>query len=262
MRTIFFTIVLLLLTGAIRLTAAGKESGTSWRSLPLIKDGKVSPDWAQVGWGSFVVDGDTIRTEPDGRGIGLMVYTREKLGNCQIRVVFKPKTARANSGFYIRIDDGILNWTNKESPAVTRDANGKITEESMAKLKEVADSEAGPWYAVHHGYEVQIMEAAGAHGTGSIYSLADAAPLPRKQEGDWRTMVVTLNGTRVQVDIDGQRVSSFDTKVKDPRTKRNWTEPKLDAKRPESGYIGLQTHDPGDIVSFKEVSVRTLGGKP
>jgi hypothetical protein len=248
-------IVCLILGVTTLLTAAGNDS---WRSIPLIKKGKVSPDWAQVGWGHFVVDGDAIRTEPDGRGIGLLVYTREKLGNCQIRVVFKPKTARANSGFYIRIDDGILNWTNKESPAVTRDANGKITEESMAKLKEVADSEAGPWYAVHHGYEVQIMEAAGAHGTGSIYSLADAAPLPKKKEGEWRTMIVTLNGTRVQVEIDGQRVSSFDSNTKDPRAKRNWTEPKLEAKRPEAGYIGLQTHDPGDIVSFKEVSVRPL----
>ena len=29
-------------------------------------------------------------------------------------------------------------------------------------------------------------------------------------------------------------------------------------KRPTVGYIGLQTHDPGDIVFFREVSVRPL----
>jgi hypothetical protein len=28
--------------------------------------------------------------------------------------------------------------------------------------------------------------------------------------------------------------------------------------RAEAGYIGLQNHDPGDIVWFKEVSVRKL----
>jgi hypothetical protein len=28
--------------------------------------------------------------------------------------------------------------------------------------------------------------------------------------------------------------------------------------RPETGYIGLQNHDPGDEVWFKEVSVRPL----
>jgi hypothetical protein len=261
MQSTYVSILLIILGAAVRLTAAGGNSEQSWRTIPLIKDGKVAPDWAQVGWGRFVVDGDSIRTEPDGRGIGLLVNTREKFGNCQLRVVFKTSTPKSNSGFYIRIDDGILKWVNKESPAVTRDANGKITEESMAKLKEVADSEAGPWYAVHHGYEVQIMDAAGAHGTGSIYSLADASPVPKRIEGAWRTMVVTLNGTRVQVEVDGQRVSGFDSETKDPRTKRNWTEPKLDSKRPQAGYIGLQTHDPGDIVNFKEVSVRPLLGK-
>src|SRR3954465_14552975 len=122
MRKTCLITVLLFLVAKTHLTAAGKQSDQGWRSIPLTKNGQVSPDWAQVGWGRFVVDGDTIRTDPDGRGIGLLVYTREKLGNCQIRVVFKAKTPRSNSGFYIRIDDGILNWTNKESPAVNRDA--------------------------------------------------------------------------------------------------------------------------------------------
>ena len=35
-----------------------------------------------------------------------------------------------------------------------------------------------------------------------------------------------------------------------------------DAKRPQSGYVGLQAHDPGDVVRFKEVSVRPLAEKP
>ena len=36
----------------------------------------------------------------------------------------------------------------------------------------------------------------------------------------------------------------------------------FEAKRPLAGYIGLQNHDPGDVVFFKEVSVRPLpGGK-
>ncbi|MDB6030068.1 MAG: hypothetical protein JWM16_406 [Verrucomicrobiales bacterium] len=259
MRYIYLAVTVLIFGGGLNLSAADKETNNPWHSIPLVKGGKVSSDWAQVGWGKFVADGKMIRSEPDERGIGLLVYTREKLGNCQIRTVFKGKTPRSNSGFYIRIDDGILDWTKKESPAVSRDDNGKMSEEMVTKLKGIADSEAGPWYAVHHGYEVQIMDAAGAHGTGSIYSLADAAPLPEKSEDGWRTMVITLNGSKVMVDIDGKRVSSFDSEAKVTRAKRNWTEPKLDTKRPEVGYIGLQTHDPEDIVWFKEVSVRPLG---
>jgi hypothetical protein len=38
------------------------------------------------------------------------------------------------------------------------------------------------------------------------------------------------------------------------------TEPIRELKRPTHGYIGLQTHDPGDVVWFKEVSVRCLVG--
>ena len=39
---------------------------------------------------------------------------------------------------------------------------------------------------------------------------------------------------------------------------KEWFEPKREPKRPVAGYIGLQNHDPGDVVWFKEVSVRPL----
>src|SRR5437762_12375927 len=68
----------------------------SWRSLPLIDNGKVAADWQQAGWGTMVVEGDAIRTEPSERGLGLAVYTKEKFGNCEIRVVYRPKNARCN----------------------------------------------------------------------------------------------------------------------------------------------------------------------
>jgi hypothetical protein len=40
-----------------------------------------------------------------------------------------------------------------------------------------------------------------------------------------------------------------------------WYEPRREPKRPQTGYIGLQTHDPADIVWFKEISVRPLPNK-
>src|SRR4051812_38079590 len=80
---------------------------TGWRSLPLIKDGQVDPAWVHVGYGGFVVDGGALRTESDERGLGLLVYRPEKFGDCQLRVVFKAKDAKSNSGVYVRIGDGI-----------------------------------------------------------------------------------------------------------------------------------------------------------
>jgi hypothetical protein len=53
---------------------------------------------AHVGWGGFVVDGDSVRTECDPKGLGLLVYKKERFGNCQIRVVFRSKEAKSISG--------------------------------------------------------------------------------------------------------------------------------------------------------------------
>ena len=62
------------------------------------------------------------------------------------------------------------------------------------------------------------------------------------------------------VDIDGQRITTFDPDSRDIPRDRKWYEPKREPKRPTVGYIGLQNHDPGDVVTFKEVSVRPLKG--
>ncbi|MBW8885784.1 MAG: DUF1080 domain-containing protein, partial [Planctomycetia bacterium] len=187
------------------------------------------------------------------------VYTKEKFGNCQIRIVYRPQTARSNAGVHIRMDDGILNWIGKDSIAVKRDANGKLPPDQIAKMQEASEKEEGAWYAVHHGYEVQIMDSADAfHRTGSIYSYASAAELPEAPAGQWRTMVITLQGDLVLVELDGKQITRFDSASADLPPRKNWSEPKREYKRPEVGYIGLQTHDPGDIVFFREISVRSL----
>ena len=71
-------------------------------------------------------------------------------------------------------------------------------------------------------------------------------------------MIITLAGERVLVDVDGQRVTTFDAGSADLPPRKQWHEPKREWKRPPAGYIGLQNHDPGDVVWFKEVSVRSL----
>src|SRR5262245_48686824 len=251
--------VMSICVGFLSVAVANPMIAAEWRSLPLIQNGKVAPEWQQTGWGKFVVEGDAIRTEPDERGLGVLVYAKEKLGDCQIRIVYRPQDARDNAGVHIRMDDGILKWVGKDSIAVKRDANGKLAPDMIARMKEASEKEEGAWYAVHHGFEVQIMDSADAfHRTGSIYSYASAADLPEKPAGDWRTMIITLQGNLVLVELDGKQITSFDSAAKDLPPRKNWPEPKREYPRPEVGYIGLQTHDPGDIVYFKEVSVRPL----
>jgi hypothetical protein len=221
----------------------------------------VDEGWVHVGWGGFVVEDGSLRTDCDPKGLGLLVYKKEKFGNCQLRVLFRTKETKSNAGIYVRIADGILDQVSKPGAAFERGAGGKISNESMKNMMKTSEREEGPWFAVHRGYEVQIMDAADPiHRTGAIYSLAPSTAVSEKPPGEWRTMIITLAGNRIFVDLDGKRLTSFDSENPDVPPRKQWYEPKREPKRPEAGYIGLQNHDPGDIVWFKEISVRPLPG--
>jgi len=133
------------------------------------------------------------------------------------------------------------------------------TEKSQKVLRLIADKPKDEWFAIHHGYEVQIYDPGDPfHRTGALYSLSPATALASKV-GEWNTMEITLKGDSVAVTVNGVSVQHFDpaTAVIPERTKDY--EPER-GPRPESGYIGLQNHDetPGSQVYFKEVSVRPL----
>lgn len=251
--------ILLMVFAGERVALQGAEAGSAdgWRPLPLITDGKVDPQWVQIGWGGFVVEDGTLRTNPDPRGLGLLVYRKERLGSCQIRIVFKASTAKSNAGVYVRLADGIFDQIGNPGAAFDRNEAGRISKPSMELVKASAERDEGPWFAVHHGYEVQIADSGDAlHRTGAIYSLAPSSA-PTKP-GEWRTMIITLDGERIAVDVDGRRTTNFDLRSRDLPPRKQWHEPKREPPRPEAGYVGLQNHDPGDIVWFKDVSVRPL----
>ena len=186
-------------------------------------DGKTLDGWEHVGPGKMVVEDGVIRTEG---GMGLLWYTREKVGNAVLRVVYKTTGEKSNSGVFIR----------------------------------VADKPKDEWYAVHLGYEVQICDGADPfHRTGAVYSLSKAEAAPGKV-GEWNTMDVTLKGRRVTVTLNGVQVQDFDPETAKVPDRTKDYEPER-GPRPESGYVGLQNHDDAGQnlhVYFKEVSVRPL----
>ncbi|HEX3871734.1 MAG TPA: DUF1080 domain-containing protein [Pirellulales bacterium] len=200
--------------------SAQETQQNEWR--PLF-DGKTLDGWEHVGPGNMVVEDSLIRTEG---GMGLLWYTREKFGNCVIRIVYKTTSKASNSGVFILI----------------------------------AEKPQDPWYAVHHGYEVQVCDGADEfHRTGAIYSLSKALASPSKVN-EWNTMDITLKNQNVLVTLNGEKVQEFnpETSVIPERTK--WYEPER-GPRPSSGYIGLQNHDDvgqGKQVYFKDVSVRSI----
>jgi hypothetical protein len=262
MRNSVITAISLLVLSMVPNCVVGGDTppADGWRALPLIKAGKVDPAWVQIGYGGFAVEDGTLRTDCDEKGLGLLLYRKEKFGDCQIRVVYKSKDARSNAGVFVRIDDGILKKITEKHRPASRDALGELTKESLQIFMDASEKELGPWYAVHHGYEVQICDgAAGKRSrTGAVYSLAESVALSTKPPTEWKVMIITLDGNRVLVDIDGRQVTTFDPAGKGVPADRQWFEPRREPKRPETGYIGLQNHDPGDVVYFKEVSVRPL----
>lgn len=255
MRTCYlpcFTVVVVLAA-----TLLNAEDPKEWRTLPLTAGDKAHPDWVQLGYGKMSVDNGSLRTDCDARGLGMLLYTKEKFGNCQLRIVYRAEHEKSNSGVFIRIGDGAVKAAKDTVLPAERTNTGDLTPEGLKRMQDASEKELGPWYAVHRGYEVQINDGADErHRTGAIYSLAKAAPAPKKAEGEWRTMLITLKGTKVLVDVDGERVSEFDSATTEVTKDRQWYEPKREHVRPEKGYIGLQTHDPGDVVWFKDVSVR------
>ena len=248
---------MLLAACALLTPAVCAAEDTLWRTLPLITEGKPDAAWAQVGWGGFVVEDGTLRTACDERGMGLLLYRAEKFGDCQLRVVYRCEKAKSNSGIYVRLEEGALARVGEKSPEVHRDTQGKLSREMIEILKGASEKQLGAWYPVHHGYEVQICDAGDAwHRTGAIYSLAQA--VPERPQTEWRTMLITLVGERITVEVDGRQFSSFDAGATNLPPRKTWTEPLREPKRPTHGYIGLQNHDPGDVVWFREVSVRPL----
>jgi hypothetical protein len=221
-RTVFATLsAVAMVSGVTALGQVEPEKPGGWRT---IFDGKSLEGWQHIGPGKMVLQEGIIRTEG---GMGLLWHTKEKFGDCVIRVVYKTGSSRANSGVYVRI----------------------------------ADKPKDPWYAVHHGYEVQISDTDDEyHGTGAIYSLSKTTARPAKPPGEWNTMEITLRGEEIIVSLNGGEVNHFDpTKATVPERTKDY-EPER-GPRPTSGYIGLQNH--GDVtdnahVDFKEVSVRPL----
>ena len=195
----------------------------AWR--PLF-NGKDLDGWEHVGPGSFEIEDGQLKT---AGGMGLLCYTREKFGNVVLRVVYKTSHPEDNSGIFIRI----------------------------------AEPPPDPWYAVHHGYEVQILERPPQgmpddpfHTTGAIYSLSKAVAHAGKPTGEWNTMEITLRGPDTLVTLNGVEVNHYREGQPVPPRQRQY-EPER-GPRPDSGYIGLQNHHADAEVYFKEVSVRPL----
>ena len=176
--------------------------------------------WEHVGSGGFVVEDGLLRA--DG-GVGLLWFTREKVGNAVVRVAYLVKSQTDNSGVFIRIP---------ERPE-------------------------DPWMPVNKGLEIQINDTpeSGYYRTGSIYTFSEAQTRPGKV-GAWNELEITLDGPRTVVHINGEFVTDYTDGDPVPPKENDWDPAR--GPRPDSGYVGIQNHPHGTGVYFKEISLRPI----
>lgn len=169
----------------------------------------------------FLVKDGAIQTGGDK---GMLWYTREKIGKAKLRVVWMMSNEKGNSGIFIRIP---------------------------VEPKSESD-------AIHKGIEVQIDDRDNDyHCTGTLYSLTKAKARPSKGPNQWNTMEITIDGQRTLVHVNGVLVTDYDGVA--PVPERKYPYEPIRGPRPDSGYIGIQNHDPSAVISFREISVEPLG---
>ena len=185
-----------------------------------IFNGRSIDGWQMAGPGELKLESGELVTYG---GMGLLWYSREKFGDCRIRVLFKPTGANDNSGVFIRI------------PEPPRDA----------------------WDGVNRGYEVQIENHGDTwHRTGCLYSISEAKHVVDARVNEWNTMLITLEAKRTRVQVNGVLVTDYSEGDPVPPKKKDY-EPDR-GTRPNLGYIGLQNHGDDARVHFREVSIAPL----
>jgi hypothetical protein len=102
------------------------------------------------------------------------------------------------------------------------------------------DKVTDPWDAVKAGYEIQICDGADPeHRTGAVYSFKgpDKAP-PTKPVGEWNSYEIKVKGQEYTISLNGEVVNHYT------------------GSRGKSGYIGLQNHDKGSVVRFRNIRIQ------
>ncbi len=101
---------------------------------------------------------------------------------------------------------------------------------------------------IYHAFEVQIDGASDdMHRTGAVYDAVAPSADAKKGAGRWNHYRITLRGSHITVELNGGTVVEWEMqpsgKIRDFAAE---------------GYIGLQNHDNGSPVHFRNIFIREL----
>ncbi|WP_433509296.1 ThuA domain-containing protein [Nonomuraea sp. CA-143628] len=148
---------------------------------------------------------------------------------------------------------GMLWYNAKEFRSYSVKLDWKMTGDSNSGVIVGFPATSDPDAALNTGYEVQIDATdTPDKTTGAIYGFKAADIAARdaalNPPGQWNTYELLVEGERLQVFLNGTRINDFTN-----------TDP---VRSLQQGYIGIQNHGSGDVVSFRNIRVKELTSTP
>ncbi len=150
-------------------------------------------------------------------------------------------------------------WTKKSYENVEVSLEYKTSEKCNSGLFFRTD----PKNAVQGGFEIQLASAglySGKHVVGSLYDAKEPSAAAGKPDGEWNRMILTCQGPKITVVLNGQTVleadlDDWDTANKNPDNTKNKFKTAL-KDLPRTGHLGLQYH--GHPVWFRNIKLKKL----
>ncbi|MFF0311189.1 ThuA domain-containing protein [Streptosporangium sp. NPDC004379] len=146
---------------------------------------------------------------------------------------------------------GMLWYGTKEFGSYSLKLDWRLTGDSNSGVIVGFPATSDPNAALDTGYEVQIDATdTPDKTTGAIYGVKAADTAARdaalNPPGQWNTYELLVEGERLQVFLNGTKINDFTN-----------TDP---VRSLQQGYIGIQNHGSGDVVSFRNIRIKELGG--
>ena len=102
------------------------------------------------------------------------------------------------------------------------------------------------------GYEVQVNNTHSDVKKGAgLYAIKDNFEAPAK-DGEWYTMVVRVEGKRIQTFVNGKQIIDF-TEPTPPAPPKG-----MAGRFLSNGTIAIQGHDPESVVHYRNIKIRPL----
>ncbi|WP_211370261.1 ThuA domain-containing protein [Nonomuraea turkmeniaca] len=161
----------------------------------------------------------------------------------------------ANSDATLTSQGGMgMLWHNaKEFRSYSLKLDWKLTGDSNSGVIVGFPATSDPNAALNTGYEVQIDATDTTDKTtGAIYGFKAADIAARdaalNPPGQWNTYELLVEGERLQVFLNGSKINDFTN-----------TDP---VRSLQQGYIGIQNHGSGDVVSYRNIRIKELNSTP